>query len=47
VLIVASVATVWGLGFPMTRVVLDGGLPVGALMSIRLTFANFKPTYSW
>src|SRR5271157_5743701 len=29
VLIIASVATVWGFGFPMTRVVLDGGLPRG------------------
>jgi len=29
VLIIASVATVWGFGFPMTRIVLDGGLPRG------------------
>ena len=31
VLIIASVATVWGFGFPMTRIVLDGGLSVGSL----------------
>jgi hypothetical protein len=30
VLIIASVATVSGFGFPMTRIVLDGGLSVGA-----------------
>ena len=40
VLIVASVATVWGFGFPMTRIVLDGGLSVGALMSIRFPLAG-------
>ena len=40
VLIVASVATVWGFGFPMTRIVLDGGLSVGALMSIRFLLAG-------
>ena len=26
------VATIWGFGFPMTRIVLDGGISVGALM---------------
>src|SRR5271166_774142 len=40
VLIVASVATVWGFGFPMTRIVLDGGLSVGSLMSIRFPLAG-------
>jgi hypothetical protein len=37
--LIASVATVWGFGFPMTRIVLDGGLSVGAV-SIRFTCAN-------
>jgi hypothetical protein len=40
VLIIASVPTVWGFGFSMTLIVLDGGFSVGALMSIRFTFAN-------
>jgi drug/metabolite transporter (DMT)-like permease len=40
VLIIASVATVWGFGFPMTRIVLDGGLSVGALMSLRFPLAG-------
>ncbi|MGO9519102.1 MAG: DMT family transporter [Candidatus Korobacteraceae bacterium] len=40
ILIIASVATVWGFGFPMTRIVLDGGLSVGALMSIRFPLAG-------
>ncbi len=40
VLIIALVAMVWGLGFPMTRIVLDGGLSVGALMSMRFTIAG-------
>jgi len=40
VLIIASVATVWGFGFPMTRIVLDGGLSVGGLMSIRFPLAG-------
>jgi drug/metabolite transporter (DMT)-like permease len=40
VLIIASVATVWGFGFPMTRIVLEGGLSVGALMSIRFPLAG-------
>ena len=40
VLIIAAVATVWGFGFPMTRIVLDGGLSVGALMSIRFPLAG-------
>ena len=40
VLIIASVATVWGFGFPMTRIVLDGGLSVGAQMGIRFPLAG-------
>src|SRR5271165_132221 len=40
VLIIASVATVWGFGFPMTRIVLDGGFSVGSLMSIRFPLAG-------
>ena len=40
VLIIALVATVWGFGFPMTRIVLDGGLSVGAQMSIRFPLAG-------
>jgi drug/metabolite transporter (DMT)-like permease len=40
VVIIASVATVWGFGFPMTRIVLDGGLSVGALMSIRFPLSG-------
>jgi drug/metabolite transporter (DMT)-like permease len=40
VLIIASVAGVWGLGFPMTRIVLDGGLSVGALMGLRFPLAG-------
>ena len=40
VLIIALVATVWGFGFPMTRIVLDGGLSVGALMGLRFPLAG-------
>ena len=40
VFIIALVATVWGLGIPTTRIVLDGGLSVGALMSIRFAVAG-------
>ncbi len=39
-LIIALVATVWGFGFPMTRIVLDGGLSVGALMGLRFPLAG-------
>lgn len=35
VLIIALVATIWGLGFPMTRFALEGGLSAGALMTVR------------
>ncbi len=34
------VATVWGFGFPATRIVLDGGLSVGALMGLRFPLAG-------
>ena len=40
VLIIASVAAIWGLGFPMTRFALDGGVSVGALMSLRFVLAG-------
>ena len=40
VLIIALVATVWGLGFPATHIVLDGGLSVGALMGLRFPLAG-------
>ena len=40
VLIIASVATIWGLGFPMTRIALEGGISVGALMSLRFMLAG-------
>src|SRR5271169_1357748 len=40
ILIIALVATVWGFGFPMTRIVHDGGLSVGGLMSIRFPLAG-------
>lgn len=40
VLTIASVAAVWGLGFPMMRIALSGGMTVGALTSIRFTLAG-------
>src|ERR1700690_2071727 len=40
VLIIAVVATIWGFGFPTTRIVLDGGLSVGALMGLRFPLAG-------
>lgn len=39
-LIIALVATIWGFGFPTTRIVLDGGLSVGALMGLRFPLAG-------
>ena len=39
-LTIASVAAVWGLGFPMMRIALNGGMTVGALTSIRFTLAG-------
>jgi drug/metabolite transporter (DMT)-like permease len=40
VLLIASTAVIWGLGFPMTRFALDGGISVGALMSVRFALAG-------
>jgi drug/metabolite transporter (DMT)-like permease len=40
VLMIASVATIWGFGFPMTRFALDGRISVGALMSLRFVLAG-------
>ncbi len=40
VLIIASVAAIWGVGFPMTRFALDSGISVGALMSLRFVLAG-------
>ncbi len=34
VLVIAAVATVWGLGFPMTRIVLEDDISVGALRGV-------------
>ncbi len=47
VLIIALVATVWGFGLPTTRIVLGGGLSVGALMGTQFTFANSWLPYAW
>lgn len=40
VVTIALVATVWGLGFPMTRFALEGGLSAGALMTVRFLVAG-------
>ena len=40
VLIVAIVASIWGLGFPMTRFALAGGISAGALMTARFLIAG-------
>lgn len=40
IVIIACVASVWGLGFPMTRFALDGGISAGALMSVRFLIAG-------
>jgi drug/metabolite transporter (DMT)-like permease len=40
VLLIASTAIIWGFGFPMTRFVLDSGVSVGALMSLRFLLAG-------
>jgi drug/metabolite transporter (DMT)-like permease len=40
VVIVATVAAVWGFGFPMTRFPLNAGISVGALMSLRFVLAG-------
>jgi drug/metabolite transporter (DMT)-like permease len=39
-LLIASTAIIWGFGFPMTRFVLDSGVSVGALMSLRFLLAG-------
>jgi drug/metabolite transporter (DMT)-like permease len=40
VFLIASTAVVWGFGFPMTRFALQGGISVGALMSLRFLLAG-------
>jgi drug/metabolite transporter (DMT)-like permease len=40
VLLIASTALIWGIGFPMTRFALEGGISVGALMSLRFLLAG-------
>src|SRR5579864_129551 len=39
-LVIALVATISGLGFPMTRFALEGGISAGALMSVRFLVAG-------
>jgi drug/metabolite transporter (DMT)-like permease len=40
IVIIAVVATIWGVGFPITRFALEGGLSAGALMSVRFLLAG-------
>ncbi|MFZ0707683.1 MAG: DMT family transporter [Candidatus Korobacteraceae bacterium] len=40
VLIVATAASIWGLGFPMTRIALSDGMSVGVLMAMRFVVAG-------
>jgi drug/metabolite transporter (DMT)-like permease len=40
VVLIASTAVIWGVGFPITRFALDGGISVGALMSVRFVLAG-------
>ncbi len=40
VLLIGSTAVIWGFGFPMTRFGLEGGISVGALMSLRFLLAG-------
>jgi len=40
VALIASTAAIWGLGFPMTRYALNGGISVGAFMSLRFILAG-------
>jgi drug/metabolite transporter (DMT)-like permease len=40
VVLIATTAAVWGLGFPMTRFALEGGISAGALMSVRFLIAG-------
>jgi len=39
-LMIATTAAIWGLGFPMTRLALNGGISAGALMSLRFLLAG-------
>ena len=41
VVLIATTAAIWGLGFPMTRFALNGGISVGAFMSVRFLLAGF------
>jgi len=40
VLIVATAASIWGLGFPITRIALNDGMSVGVLMAMRFIVAG-------
>lgn len=40
VLIIAITATIWGGGFPATRIALSGGMSVGVLMAMRFVIAG-------
>lgn len=40
VLTIASVAAIWGMGFPMMRIALNGGMSVGTLISLRFVVAG-------
>ncbi len=40
VLIIATTATIWGLGFPATRIALNSGMSVGLLMTVRFVVAG-------
>jgi len=40
VLIIALTATIWGFGFPATRIALSSGMAVGVLMSMRFVVAG-------
>ena len=40
VLIIGLTATIWGLGFPATRIALSGGMSVGVLMAMRFVVAG-------
>jgi drug/metabolite transporter (DMT)-like permease len=40
VLTIGMAASIWGFGFPMTRIALSGGISVGALMSVRFVIAG-------
>lgn len=40
VVIIALTAAVWGLGFPMTRFALEGGISAGALMTVRFALGG-------